>query len=58
VEFILPADRLLTTPAPTEPKVELLWRTEIEPDRLSEVEIDLLAPILPELVAELMMIHD
>jgi hypothetical protein len=38
--------------------VELLWRSEIAADRLTEVELDLLGAILPELVAELMMIQD
>jgi hypothetical protein len=57
MELALPT-QLLTSPAPAEPTVELLWRTEIEPDRLTDVELDLLSPILPELVAELMMIQD
>ena len=58
MEFALPADQLLTSSGPAEPKVELLWRTDLETDRLTEVELDLLGPILPELVAELMMIQD
>lgn len=58
MELVLPADRLLTSCSPSEPKVELLWRSEIAADRLTEVELDLLGAILPELVAELMMIQD
>jgi hypothetical protein len=58
MELVLPADRLLTSSPPSEPKVELLWRSEIEADRLTEVELELLGPILPELVADLMMIQD
>ena len=40
---------------PSEPEVELRWRTEIAANRLTEVELDLLCPIFPELIAELMM---
>ena len=58
MELVLPTGRLLTSSSPSEPKVELLWRSEIEADQLTEVELELLSPILPELVAELMMIQD
>jgi hypothetical protein len=58
MDFALPSDELLTSPALRDPIVELEWRTEIEADRLSEVELDLLAPILPELIGELMMTRD
>lgn len=58
MDLVLPADPLLTSYVPSEPKVELLWRSEIEADRLTVVELELLGPILPELVAELMMIQD
>ena len=55
MDVTLPADALLTTSAPGEPQVELVWRGEIEPDRVSDAELELLAPILPELIAELMI---
>jgi hypothetical protein len=58
MDFALPSAQLLTSPAPCELKVELVWRTEIEPNELTEVELDLLGPILPELIAELMMTRD
>jgi hypothetical protein len=58
MELVLPTHRLLTSSSPPERKVELLWRAEIEADLLTEVELELLGPILPELVAELMMIQD
>lgn len=51
----LPADALLTTPAPGELQVEVTWRNGIEPDQVSDAELELLAPILPELIAELMI---
>jgi hypothetical protein len=57
MELVLPTHRLLTSSSPPEPKVELLWRSEIEADRLTEVELELMGPILPELVSELMMIQ-
>lgn len=58
MEFLLPTGQLLASCSPSEPTVELSWRCEIEADRLAAVELDLLGPILPELVGELMMIQD
>ena len=55
MDLTLRSDQLLTSPAPSEPKVELRWRTEVAANRLTEVELDLLGPIFPELIAELMM---
>jgi hypothetical protein len=58
MELVLHTGRLLTSSSPSEPRVELLWRSEIEADQLTDVELELLGPILPELVAELMIIQD
>lgn len=58
MDFALPADQLLTTPASNGLEVELSWRCKIEPARLTGVEIDLLMPVLPELISELMMTRD
>ncbi|MDE2294413.1 MAG: hypothetical protein KGL36_03030 [Gammaproteobacteria bacterium] len=55
--IVLPADRLLTSPGPDALEVELHWKGGTEPDELSEVEVELLGSVLPELIAELMLMQ-
>lgn len=55
MDIALLSDRLLTSSAPGKPEVELVWKREIETDRLCEVEMELLGSVLPELIAELML---
>lgn len=51
MEGILPKGRILGVPLP-EP--QLSFRRDFEPEGLSDAELEVLGPILPELVGELL----
>lgn len=54
MEYVVPKTELLESPVSATHKIELRWRKDIESDRLSDRELDVLCPVLPELVGELL----
>ena len=58
MELAIPSDQFLSSSAAGELEIDLKWKGKIEPHRVSEVELELLVPILPELIAELMLTDD
>ncbi len=58
MELAIPSDQFLSSSGAGKLEIDLVWKGKIEPDGVSEVELELLAPILPELIAELMLTDD